>query len=469
MEKHEEHSKLKKGLGFFTLIAIGAGSNIGASFFITPTVMAGITGNTLPLSRILAVLPVFLIIPAFMMLGSAYPTSGGIYRYGKLVSPRLGAASNILVIIGRFFNIAMMATGLKIYTEALLPGVSGVLLGVLALSVFFILNILGVKIAGVVQGILFAAMIIIMAAFTLPATPYVEFSNLIPLEFKGGIYSMVLVSALTFQMVGGGLSFVDVGDDVEGDGGKMFLKAIPYSLIIVAIAAILIEVIAVGALGSDTLAASDTLQPLAAVIFPKNIATFIIMVGAMIAVLTSIHGLMMQTSRKILATAEDDMLPGLLYKVNDRFGTPHWALTVVYVVCLLIVIFDPGVVFLSAMYNVGLILSYLFVAIAAILLQDKYPELYARSLFKPKNKTFFNAYTILGCILMVILTTILLVDFGLTTSLIIIGFFIASMLFAGYKGIDKKPAYDPEDLQDISGRDSQVSPDLAYVEENPEH
>lgn len=193
-----EQSKIKKGLGFFTLIAIGAGSNIGASFFITPTVMAGITGNTLPIARLLAVLPIFLVIPAFMMLASAYPTSGGIYRYGKLVSPKVGAASNILVIIGRFFNIAMMATGLKIYTEALLPGVSGVLLGVLALTVFFILNILGVKLAGVVQGILFAAMIIIMAAFTLPATPYIEFSNLLPLEFKGGIYSMVLVSALTF-------------------------------------------------------------------------------------------------------------------------------------------------------------------------------------------------------------------------------------------------------------------------------
>lgn len=270
-------------------------------------------------------------------------------------------------------------------------------------------------------------------------------------------------------MVGGGLSFVDVGDDIEGDGGKMFLKAIPYSLIIVAIAAILIEVIAVGALGSETLAASDTLQPLAGVVFSKTMSTFIIMTGAMIAVLTSIHGLMMQTSRKILATAEDNMLPGLLYKVNDRFGTPHWSLTLVYVVCLLIVIFDPGIVFLSAMYNVGLILSYILVAVAAILLQDKFPELYERALFKPKNKTFFNIYTTAGCLLMVMLTTILLIDFGFTTSLIIVAFFIGSMIFAGYKGIDKKPAYNPEDLQDISGRDSQDSQDSTYIKENPEY
>lgn len=440
-----QESKLKQGLGFWTLIAIGAGLNIGAAWFITPAVMAGITGSSLPLARILAVIPIFLILPAFMMLTSAYPTSGGLYRYGKLVSPHFAVANILLLIVGWITNIAMMATGLEIYVQAYFPQVSPQLVGFLALTLFYILNIIGVRIAGVVQGVLFSCLMFIMVCIMLPGLIYIQPQNVIPPVFNAGIGGMILVAALTFQLAGGGLLFVDAGDEVIGKG-KTFMKAIPFSIALAALLALIVETVAVGTIGWSNLATAGTLTPAIQTYLPDNFAVIMITVGAIIASLTSIHGIMLLTAREVLATAADGVLPKFMYSVNSKFGTPHWALTVLYILIAAVFIIDPGIVVLSAVTNVALTIAYIFVAIAALMLATKYPEIYEKSLFKPKNKALFFTYSIIGCVFMIAFNIILLYNFGFNVAMTIIVLYIALIIYAYFIRVHEKPRITKSDI-----------------------
>jgi amino acid transporter len=113
---------MKKQVGFFGLLALSVGFNIGGSLFGLTTVAAGLTGPSLPLAFLISVLPILLAVLPYAMMASAAPTTAASYRYMQLLNPSLALvvilSGVICVMIG---GLPLMSQIFGLFFQAILP------------------------------------------------------------------------------------------------------------------------------------------------------------------------------------------------------------------------------------------------------------------------------------------------------------------------------------------------------------
>ncbi len=145
---------MKKQIGFFGLLALSVGLNIGGSLFGLTTVAAGLTGPSLPLALLIASLPAILSVLPYSILASAAPTTGATYRYVQLLSPSLAfitaLAALTCIMIG---TLPLMSWVFGLFLQAILP-VDPVISGLAVLTVFYLVNVVGIRSTVRVQVIL---------------------------------------------------------------------------------------------------------------------------------------------------------------------------------------------------------------------------------------------------------------------------------------------------------------------------
>ena len=133
---------------------MSVGLNIGGSLFGLTTVAAGLTGPSLPLALLISALPAILAVLPFSILASAAPTTGASYRYVQLLSPSLAyttaLAALICVMIG---TLPLMGRVFGLFFQAILP-VDPVISGLAVLTVFYLVNVAGIRSTVRVQVIL---------------------------------------------------------------------------------------------------------------------------------------------------------------------------------------------------------------------------------------------------------------------------------------------------------------------------
>jgi basic amino acid/polyamine antiporter, APA family len=113
---------MKKQIGFFGLLAMSVGLNIGGSLFGLTTVAAGLTGPSLPLALLVSALPIILAVLPYAILASAAPTTAASYRYMQLLSPSLAlTAIMALVSSAMIAGLPLMSRIFGLYLQDLLP------------------------------------------------------------------------------------------------------------------------------------------------------------------------------------------------------------------------------------------------------------------------------------------------------------------------------------------------------------
>jgi APA family basic amino acid/polyamine antiporter len=147
----------------------------------------------------------------------------------------------------------------------------------------------------------------------------------------------------------------------------------------------------------DTLKDQGTLIVVARSFMGQGSLTFFIIGGALIACATTINMIFTIISRGLMVVSGEGLLPAFIGKVNKRFGTPHWGLTITYIVCtaaLLILtspiakgLADDPVLLFGAITNFGLILSITVICIAGARVPFKNDLLYKRSRYRISKKT----------------------------------------------------------------------------------
>jgi len=111
---------------------------------------------------------------------------------------------------------------------------------------------------------------------------------------------------------------------------------------------------------------------------PRMLAYFIVC-GALVACATTINAIYSIVSRGLMIVSAEGILPSWLGRVNSRFGTPHWALTLPFIISVISLITIPSLMFFGSMLNLGLILAITVVAVSGLVFSDRFPELYAKS------------------------------------------------------------------------------------------
>jgi APA family basic amino acid/polyamine antiporter len=378
--------KLKRELNLVTLIAVMIGLNIGGSLFVLTAIAAGLTGPSLFVSQIISALPILLALIPYLMLTSAIPTNCGNYQYAKLFSRPLAVAGwwglFIAIPIGAMPLFAIATAKLLII---LIPGLPLIGTAVIVMTVFFAINLIGVKATAYVQLATVALLVIALISFIVPGIPAIEARNLTPM-FTGGAMGLIVAAALLYTLLAGGLFGIEMGDEIK-NAKATIPRALIISIAIVLVIYLLIEVIAVGVIDWKAFADGSTLGTPAEAFLSNPLLGFFVIGGGILASTTTINLTLTAASRYVLASAEDKFFPKFFGSINQRFGTPHWGLTLAYVLSIISLAFNPSLATLAAMLNFGLLFMVTLVLLAAFRLPKTHPEIYEKATFRFGKKT----------------------------------------------------------------------------------
>lgn len=373
--------RLKKELNLVTLIAAMIGLNIGGSLFVLTAIAAGLTGPSLFIAQIISALPILLALVPYLIFTSSVPTTCANYQYAKLFSPALAVAGwwglFVAIPIGALPLFALATADLL---AVVLPGlpITATAMGVLTL--FFLVNLFGLKATAYVQFGTVVLLLLAILVFIVPGVKAIRPENLTPM-FPGGAMGLVASSALLFTLLAGGLFGMEMGDEVR-NARSTIPRALIVSIIIVAVMYILINIVAVGAINWKALADGGNLGTAAEAFLPGPWLTFFIVGGGILASITTINLTLTAAGRYAMASAEDRFLPRFFSQVNRRYGTPHWGLVLPYAMAMITLLFRPPLDMLAAMLNFGLLFMITLVLISAWRLPKTHPYILENSAFK---------------------------------------------------------------------------------------
>lgn len=374
-------TQLKQGVGLPAVIALGLGTSVGVAIFSILAPAAALAGPAMLIAVGLAAVPMFVIAVTYAFMGSALPTAGASYEWPRrFLSPGIGFMVAWLRIAGSVGAMLVLALVLVRYLSTLvdLPQKPTMLA---IFTLIFALNLLGVAIAARLQTILMAALVIGFFIFAGWGAPYVRSEAFSPFLSEG--WSGVLAAVpLLISLFLGIEAATEVGDEVK-DGRRMIPIGIAVAIASALFLYLLVGVIALGVLGADALAASETpLADAAAVFMGSRIAGVAIAIAAVVAIGKSLNAFCMIFSRYLFAMGRSGALPSVLARVHPRFGTPHVALAVAYAACCLGLLLPMSLTALFLAINIPTLLKYGTTCLSAIRVARRYPELHVAARFR---------------------------------------------------------------------------------------
>jgi APA family basic amino acid/polyamine antiporter len=251
------------------------------------------------------------------------------------------------------------------YVDSLLP-VSPTLVGLALLTLFFAVNVVGIEPAATAQVVLFVGLVAALGSFVVFGVPAVDPANLTP-AFPNGALGVGIAAGVLYFVCLGANFVVDIGGEVRDATvtiPRSFLLSVPLVLVIYAS----IGLVAVGSVGAEAMA-DQTLAVPAEAFLPPAFQSLFVVAGALFAIATSINAVYIITPKYLEVLADDGLLPGVLAEKNDRFGTAHWGMAVVYLFSTAALVSPLPVADLGTLLGFGgafLIVPVMLAAIAAV-------------------------------------------------------------------------------------------------------
>jgi basic amino acid/polyamine antiporter, APA family len=430
---------LKRTITLVPLIGIEVGQSIGAGIFALTGLALVRTGPSLPLAFVAAAVLVSLAMAVLAMVSSGHPVSGGTYFYGSRffspVASFTGVWAYVLgAVLGMFPLFAL--TGAR-FLQAVFPALPLMPTALALLLFFYVTNLLGVDIAMWVQAVMVGVLFVALAVFIGGGLPHLDAASFRPL-FTGGVGGFAVASAiLTFTVLGANAA-VELGDEIVDPARtipRSFLVSIPVvTAIYVAIAVV------VAGIGPWTGEADEALTGIAATFLSRPLFLFFIFGGGFLAVVTTLNATYLWGTKSLLLIAEDGLLPRGLAAVNRRFGTPHWLLTVIAALsCLSLVVAGDSVETFAIFANLGGIIIFIPVMIAALRLRRRFPDVYQRSTVRLRGAMYWIA-PIGGLVLCLLVVAILFIDlFSRERAVLYLGVFVGWLVLgAGWAWLRRR-------------------------------
>jgi APA family basic amino acid/polyamine antiporter len=256
------------------------GLNIGGSLFLLTAVAAGLTGSSLIIAQFMSAAPILLSIPAYVALSSALPVTCANYQYAKLFSrPLAVAAWMVLFIAIPLGMLPLFALASAKLLAVLVPGLPVTLAAIGVMSLLFVFNLLGVRVTTQAQFVGVAVLLVALLTFIIGGMPAIDVDNL-AIRFVGGPVGFLGASALLYTLLAGGLFGVEMGDEIR-NAKHVIPRALVISIATVLVLYVLIEIVAVGAVGWEQFSAGTLGDVAAAFLSGGWLGLFVIGGGIM--------------------------------------------------------------------------------------------------------------------------------------------------------------------------------------------
>jgi APA family basic amino acid/polyamine antiporter len=372
--------QLHKGVNLAAVVALGLGTAVGVAIFSVIAPATALAGPGMLLAVLAAAAPMFVIAVTYAFMGSALPTSGASFEWSRrFIHPFVGFLIAWLRIVSNVGAILVLALVAVRYLSMVvpLPTKPTMFAGFLLL---FLANYFGVALAARLQVVLMGALVVLFFIFAAWGAPYIQpahFEPLLPHGTAGMLAAVPLLIGLFFGIE----AATEIGDEVK-DGRKAIPLGIALSIGSAVVLYLMVAVVALGVLGPEALARSETPLLDAAQPFMGPIAKPLIVTAAVVAIGKSLNSLYLGFSRSLFAMARAGMLPGPLTKIHPKYGTPHIALWTILGGATLGLLAPMNLTSLFLAVNIPTLLKYAATSLSAVVVVRKHPEIYAAARFK---------------------------------------------------------------------------------------
>jgi basic amino acid/polyamine antiporter, APA family len=325
-------------------IALIVGVVVGAGIFKTPALVAANSGGVTEVVLVWAAGGLISLIGAlcYAELVTAYPHPGGEYHYLRRA---YGGNASFLFAWTRLMvmqtgSIALLAFVFADYASALLPigEYSSAWYAAGAIVVFTVLNMIGLHSSSRTQKLLCALTLLGLLAIVIAGLLLAP-ANGVPPPPREATSSAMLGMAMIFVLLtyGGWNEAAYISAEVR-DGARNMVRALLWSIAIITVFYVLLNIAFLRVLGLEGLAGSSVpAHTLAATVIGPLGATLVSLLIALVA-LASLNVTIFTGARTNYALAKDYRLFGFLGHWNARTGTPLSALLVQGLIALALVV-----------------------------------------------------------------------------------------------------------------------------------
>jgi amino acid transporter/mannitol/fructose-specific phosphotransferase system IIA component (Ntr-type) len=357
---------LKRELGLLHVFCIASGAMISSGIFILPGLAYSKAGPSVIVCYFLAGL---LSIPGMLSLAemtTAMPKAGGdCFTIIRSMGPSVGTVAGLLSWFSLSMKSAFALIGMSVFT-ALLVDVDIHVIAVFFCLLFVLLNLVGIKEAGVIQVVMVAGLILLMVVYIAAGLPSVAINSYSPF-MPHGVASLFLTTGFVFVSYAGLLKIASVAEEIRDPARNIPLGMI-LSLLVTSVLYTFMVFVTTGVMDGDALALSLTpISDGAEIVFgsPGRIA---LSVAAVLAFLSTANAGIMTAARSLIPLSQDGLLPGAFGRINRRFSTPHNAILITGAFVVLSVFLKLEMLVGAA--SVVLILTNIFACTSVIILRE---------------------------------------------------------------------------------------------------
>jgi APA family basic amino acid/polyamine antiporter len=368
MARKEPQNVLKRSLSLLDATAISVGSIIGGGIFVVTGIVAGLAGSALVVSMVLAAAIAFFTALSYAELAAWQPVEGSVYEYARqVISPFSGFLAGWMWMVANTFTGAAVSLGFAYYLTASFPDLpSNIVAAVLCLA-FTALNFFGARESARLNTIIVAAKLLILGFFVVFGALNANPANFAPFEpFSAGVFYGAYF--IFFAYTGFGRVAV-VAEEVK-DAQRNVPKAVLLALAISTIVYVLVGIVAVGLVGSATLAGSNSPLARAISVTGSPLAVQLVTFGGLLATASVLLTAILGVSRMAYSMARRRDVPQALAKLHGKFRTPYYSILAVGILMAVLVLFFDltGVVAVSTF---GALFYYALTNAAALKLETE--------------------------------------------------------------------------------------------------
>jgi APA family basic amino acid/polyamine antiporter len=369
------HAPLDRRLGLGDAVLIGLGSMIGAGVFVVFGPAAGAAGSGLIVALVVVAIVAWSNARSTAQLAAAHPTSGGAYAYGRAeLGPWWGFVAGWCFVVGKTASCAAMALTVAAY---LAPSGWERPVAVAALVALVIVNILGItKTAALTRVVVIVVLCVLALVVAVGAAAAVGGGSTVG-DGAGAPtpYGVLQASGLLFFAFAGYARIATLGEEVR-DPERTIPRAVTIAFVVALVVYGAVATVCLAVLGADGLAASS--EPLVDVARAADWDGIVpvVRVGAALAALGALLGLLAGIGRTTLAMARERDLPAPLASVHSRTRVPARAEIVVGAAAALLVLL-VDVTAAVAVSSVGVLIYYAIANLSAIRLAARVPSVRA--------------------------------------------------------------------------------------------
>ena len=400
--------RLKRDVTLGSAVLYGIGIILGAGVYALVGEAAGLAGNSLWISFVLAAAVSAFTGLSYMELISMFPRSAAEYVYVKNAFQNKMLAFNVgwIEIFADTIAASAVSLGFAGYFHALF-GTPIILTALVLIFIMSVVNFWGMKESSRLNVVFTLVEIAGLVLVVVLALVYGKFGSVNYLEMPRGVTGTLSAAALIFFAYIGFEDLANISEEVK-DARKNVPKALLMSIIITTVIYVLVGIAVVSLVDWQELAASKAPLAFAVSSVLGGPGFWVMSIIALFATANTVLLSLIVSSRMMYGMGRDRSFPEALSKIHKKRRTPYVAVLVTMILAMAFVLFGH-INIVASITDLGTFYVFIFVNASAIILRYRMPKV--KRLFRtPLNIGRFPLIPFFGLLSSLILVSHLRIE-----------------------------------------------------------